>query len=138
MKKTFATLFVFVMVFTALSYARILPKVSKADAAYFRIENNYLKGLNSDNQQLKISCAYFLGEMQSKKAVIPLMAMFRNSKNDGAKLVAAWSLLKIGDARGVYLVKSSIESDDYSNISSMLRYFYMDYCLKNNGKINQS
>jgi len=138
MKNTFLILFAFVMVFAAISYARDFPKVKKSNAEYHKIENNYLKGLNSNNTQLKVSCAYFLGEMQSSRAVIPLMAVFNNTKNAGAKLVAAWSLLKIGDARGVYLVKSNIESIYCREISCMLKFLYMDYCLKTNGKIDKS
>lgn len=137
MKRTLLILSAFIMVFAAFSYSGEFPRVKKSNAEYHRIESNYLKGLNSDNLQLEVSCAYFLGEMQSSEAVIPLMEMFHNTKNDGAKLVAAWSLLKIGDARGVYLVKSSIDSKDCRSISCMLNYLYTDYSLKTNGKIDR-
>jgi hypothetical protein len=43
--------------------------------------------------------------MKSGKAVIPLMKMFNEVKNDSAKPDAAWSLLKIGDSSGIYLVR---------------------------------
>lgn len=138
MKRTFLALCAFIMVFAAFSYSGNFPKISKNSAEYHKIESNYLKGLNSDNSQLKISCAYFLGEMQSNKAVIPLMAMFHNSKNDAAKLIAAWSLLKIGDARGVNLVKRALDLDECSSSAGcVLHCLYMDYSLHTNGRIDR-
>ncbi len=138
MKKALLIVCAFIMIFNAFSYSGNFPKINKSNAKYHKIESNYLKGLNSDNSQLKVSCAYFLGEMQSDKAVIPLMEVFNNTKNVNVKLVAAWSLLKIGDARGVYLVKSNINSVDCKDISCMLHFLYMDYCLKRKGKIDRS
>ncbi|MDZ7764996.1 MAG: hypothetical protein U5K00_11280 [Melioribacteraceae bacterium] len=41
------------------------------------IEQNYIEGINSENLGLKVSSAYYLGEMKSQKAVIPLMAILR-------------------------------------------------------------
>jgi hypothetical protein len=137
MKKAIFSLLFFFVVFGALSYAQAPPRIERVKPVYHRIENNYLKGLSSDNAQLKVSCAYFLGELKSERAIIPLMAMFRNAKDEGTKLVAAWSLLKIGNPRGVYFVKSSIESGNEDNINSMLRFLYKDYCLKTNGKIDK-
>ena len=139
MKKTFASLLIFFVGFTLFTFAGIPSKVNKNSAVYHQIESNYLKGLNSDNMQLKVSCAYFLGEMKSEKALIPLMALFRNAENEGSKLVAAWSLLKIGDSRGVYLVKRTIDLNECgSDTGCMLRFLYMDYYLKTYGHIDRS
>ena len=77
--------------------------------------------------------------MKSDRALIPLMGMFHDSKNVGVKLIAAWSLLKIGDARGVNLVKRAVELNECgSGAGCMLRYLYMDYCLQTNGSIDKS
>jgi HEAT repeat protein len=91
--------------------------------------------LNSDVSGLKVSSAYYLGEMKSEKAVIPIMKLFRETNNDGARLVAAWSLFKIGDERGVFLVKRYIELGDCDGIRCMLQHMYMDYSLKTYGKV---
>ena len=39
------------------------------EAQYSTFEKNLLVGLNSGNQGLESSCAYFLGEIKSKKAI---------------------------------------------------------------------
>ena len=103
---------------------------------YAVIESNYLTGLMSNNFGIETSCVYFLGEMKSEKALFPLMKMFRETKSDGVKLLAAWSLLKIGDGRGIYLVKQEIENGDRTNISCMLEWLYKDYSLKTIGKVD--
>lgn len=107
----------------------------KFDSNYKTIEANYLAGLKSNNIGLKTSSAYFLGEMKSEKALFPLMKMFTNAKTDGERLLAAWSLLKIGDSRGVYLVKHATEDGTCSGATCMLTWLYKDYSLKTNGKI---
>ncbi len=124
----------FIVAIATVSFAQADKEISTA-SKYEGIEANYLTGLNSDNQGLKVSSAYFLGNMKSSKAVIPLMKMFRNEKNDGAKLVAAWSLLKIGDSRGVFLVKRESELGSCDGINCMLHQLYEDYCLKTTGKV---
>ncbi len=138
MKRFVLYLVVFFMA-AAAAFAQAPPKELLASREYHKIESNYLKGLDSDNPSLKVSCAYFLGELKSEKALIPLMDLFRNGQNDGAKLVAAWSLLKIGNPRGVNLVKRMIDTGECgSNINCILQYFYKDYCLKTNGKADKS
>ena len=124
----------FVVAITTVSFAQADKEIS-TPSKYEAIEANYLTGINSDNQGLKVSSAYFLGNMKSSRAVIPLMKMFRNEKNNGAKLVAAWSLLKIGDSRGVFLVKRESELGNCDGINCMLHQLYEDYCLKTKGKI---
>lgn len=137
MKKSILLLLVPILVFASLSYPQELASLSPVSTDYELIESNYLKGLNSDVHNLQMCCAYFLGEMKSQKALFPLMKIFREAENDGAKLVAAWSLLKIDDPRGVYLVKSAIDDRDCDNVKCMLHFLYTDYCLKTNGKIDR-
>lgn len=107
----------------------------KFDSNYKTIEANYLEGLKSNNIGLRTSSAYFLGEMKSEKALIPLMKMFTDAKTSGEKLLAAWSLLKIGDSRGVYLVKHATEDGTCGGTTCMLTWLYKDYSLKTNGNI---
>ena len=73
MKKMCTNLIVvFVILSAGLIYSqdsiKVVPKISEGD-----IDINYLKGVESDNLGLKISSAYYLGERQSSKAVIPLL-----------------------------------------------------------------
>lgn len=138
MKRIILSLFVLFVISASISLAQAPPKTLES-YAYSKIESNYLKGLKSNNPDLRVSCAYFLGKMKSDRALIPLMAAFHDSKNEGAKLIAAWSLLKIGDARGVNLVKRAIELNECgSGAGCILRYLYMDYCLETNGRIDRN
>ncbi len=100
------------------------------------IEGNYLMGLNSDNLGLKMSCAYFLGEMKSEKAVIPLMEILNKETHEGVRIMAAWSLSKIGDPRGIYLLQQTSNFCDCVSVQCMSQYYYMHYLLSSKGSIN--
>ena len=91
------------------------------------IEQNYLEGVQSDNEGLRVSSAYFLGEMKSDKAVIPLMRMLRNDESESARLMAALSLIKIGDARGVYMVKKTADLNDSDRVKKLAKFLYAAY-----------
>lgn len=91
------------------------------------IEQNYIEGINSENLGLKVSSAYYLGEMKSQKAVIPLMAILREDHSDGARLAAALALIKIGDARGVYMVKRTIDFNDREKVRKLAKHLYSAY-----------
>lgn len=136
MKKGILLLVMAFVICSVPLYPQVYASLGSASTKYEEAESNYLEGLYSDVNNLRLCCAYFLGEMKSQKALIPLMEMFRNEKDD-TRLVAAWSLLKIGDPRGVYLVKSALDAKECKNIKCMLHFLYMDYCLKTNGKIDR-
>ena len=130
LNKKFALLTI-VLVFMLSSFSKanqesLIPADKNA-----KKEANYLSALNSDNESVRINSAYMLGEMRSKKAVIPLMDMFRQNKDKGAKLVAALSLLKIGDARGIFLIKRSIELNENEGITIILQHFIRDFGSQN-------
>lgn len=99
----------------------------KSKHAISSVEDNLLKGLGSGNCGLKMSCAYFLGEMKSSKAVIPLMKMLRDETNECNRLMAALALTKIGDPRGIYMVKRRAVFDSSLRVRSMCERFYKAY-----------
>lgn len=88
---------------------------------------NLLNGVNSENQGLKLSSGYFLGELKSDEAVIPLLSILKNSENDEERIMAALSLSKIGDARGIYAVKQAIKFDESERVRKLCSLFYQDY-----------
>lgn len=135
--KTFCmALIVCFCVYTITGMAQTPAELENAGLSRAQIEDNYLVGLNSNVPGLQVSCAYFLGEMKSEKAVIPLMKMFRDEKSmPGQKLMAAWSLYKIGDERGLYLIKCEGENKDCDFTRCLCEFFYIDHCLKNDGHI---
>jgi len=136
MKKVVLILSLVFVILTVPLYPQVYASLGSTSTKYEQVESNYLKGLNSEVHNLKLCCAYFLGELKSQKAVIPLMKIFREEKGD-AKLIAAWSLLKIGDPRGVYIVKSAIDTKECKDINCMLHFLYTDYCLKTNGRVDK-
>lgn len=93
-------------------------------------ESNLLVGLASDNFGLKTSSAYMLGELQSTRAVLPLMKILHTDLNDDARIMAALALYKIGDARGLYAVKQAIRFDDSERVSKLCIKFYNAYVNK--------
>lgn len=93
------------------------------------IEENYLVGISSTNQGLKVSSAYFLGEMKSSKAVIPLMKILREDKSESARLASALALVKIGDARGIFIVKRTIDFNDHEKVRKLAKHLYSAYLI---------
>jgi hypothetical protein len=124
------------VLFTSFTSHSINPNLeSKFASRYVKIEANYLAGLSSTNAGVLASSIYFVGEMKSEKALLPLMRIFRETKSDEVKLLAAWSLLKIGNSRGTHLVKWEVNNGENKNIKEMLEWLYNDYSLKAFGKI---
>lgn len=91
------------------------------------VEENLMIGLKSDNEGLQHSTAYQLGEFKAKGAVIDLMRMLHNEKQDAARILAALSLIKIGDARGVYAVMKAATYDKSPRVRRLCTIFYNAY-----------
>ncbi len=70
-----------------------------------RIEENLLQGVNSSNLGLQTSSAYFLGELKSSKAIIPLLKLLRDGATEEARIIAAISLYKLDSGIGMYRLK---------------------------------
>ena len=88
------------------------------------IEETLLLGAKSDNEGLRISSSYYLGETESEDAVIPLMEILHNDESEQARIMAALSLFKIGDSRGIYAIKKSADSDESETVQKMCKIFY--------------
>ncbi|MEW6508016.1 MAG: hypothetical protein AB1432_09755 [Bacteroidota bacterium] len=99
-------------------------------AKYKTIEANYLAGLKSDNEGLRISCAYYLGEMKSEKAVVDLLKIISDNDCYAAQIVAALSLIKIDNEQSLYMVKRTALFNDFVSISKMSEKFYLSHLLK--------
>jgi HEAT repeat protein len=91
---------------------------------------NLLVGLNSDNEGLQSSSAFFLGEYNSSEAVIPLMKILKNSSQEELRIQSALALLKIGDARGIYAIKKAIKYDQSKRVRDICSKFYNAYLSK--------
>ena len=114
------------LLFTGLSSAEVNKSNIEANT-YESIELNRLIGLASDNEGLRVSCAFNLGEMKSDNAVIPLMKLLREGQTFEERVIAALSLVKIGDSKGVFLVSRLAKFSDNEKIRRMCERFYSGY-----------
>ena len=94
---------------------------------YDRIEENMLIGMKSGNTGLQTSCAYFLGEMKSDRAMIPLLRLVKNGETEAARIIAALSLYKIESKIGMYRLKHLVESDDSELARRVFDIIYKKY-----------
>ena len=89
-----------------------------------QISENLLIGMKSCNKGLSASCTYLLGELCCNKGVIPLMSILHNAECEEIRILAALSLCKINDARGIYAVKSAAIFDKSSKVKRFCTLFY--------------
>ncbi|MBI9071663.1 MAG: HEAT repeat domain-containing protein [Melioribacteraceae bacterium] len=131
MKKQIITLVLLITVaLTQTNFANPQEKITKDHPNYDQIEDNLLVGINSENFGLRVSSAYMLGELQSERAVNSLTKMLREETHEGAKLMAALSLIKIGTERSIYVVKSSVKFNDSERVRKMCEHLYTAYISK--------
>ena len=106
-------------------YAEVNPK-KKAETSQNTI-STLLDGLKTENLGLKTGCAYMLGELQITEAIIPLMKILRNDKNEEARIAAALALYKIGTPLSINAVRQSIIYDESARVSKLCVNFYNEY-----------
>ena len=104
-----------------------LAGTSSNEEKYRQIEDNLLVGMNTDNQGLQVSCAYFLGEMQSERAIIPLLKMLKSGETEEERIIAALSLAKIKSERGLFAIKQRIKYDDSERVQRLCGIFYTNH-----------
>ena len=94
------------------------------------IIDNLIVGAESQNNGLKISSTFHLGEYKASKSVISLLKILHDDKNENARISAALALIKVGDLRGVYAVKRAAIFDESLRVKRMCEKFYLDYYQK--------
>ena len=90
-------------------------------------EKTLLNGLNCENCGVRTSAAFMLGDLKIKSAVIPLMSVLKDSENETARIIAALSLCRIGDARGVYAVKRAAHFDSSERVRLACGWYYNEF-----------
>lgn len=86
-----------------------------------------LKGLESSDADIRLDCAFVLGEMKCTQAAIPLMRMLREDPDEAVRIVAAESLIKIDNPIGVYLVNRTAKFNDFERVRKLCEKFYNSY-----------
>jgi len=118
-------IFCFIIFTSCISATEPVKKKSPIDAE--QINENLLAGVKSDNLGLRISSAYYLGEYKVEKAVIPLLNMLHLDKEPAARIQAALSLIKIGNPKGVFMVKQAAKFDESKWVRNLCSKFYNAY-----------
>jgi hypothetical protein len=114
-----------VMLASVISYSQNAPPVKSVTQE--QIVETLIMGMNTCNKGLCAGCTYMAGELCCEKSVIPLMSILHNAPCEELRILAALSLTKIGDARGIYAVKRAIEFDDSERVQRMCSIFYRAY-----------
>lgn len=127
MKKQSILFVIFLSIFITINISAGDPVKKHSKISDRLIEENYINGINSGNLGLRVSSAYYLGEMKSEKAVIPLIRMLRSEENEGAKIMAALSLVKIEDTMGLYMVAQQGVFSDSKRVRRMCNRLYNAY-----------
>ena len=102
------------------------PNISAKEACV----KTLLEGLNSNNRGLQAGCTYMLGELCCNRSVIALLDVLHNNPSEELRILAALSLYKIGDSRGIYAIKQSIKFDKSDRVKRICQKFYGVYMQK--------
>lgn len=95
------------------------------------IEDNLIVGIKSDNSGLQTSCAYFLGEMNSGKAMIPLLRLAKSGATEEARIIAGLSLYKIHSKVGMCRLKELSKNDQSELVRKVFDRIYKKYLCDN-------
>jgi hypothetical protein len=104
---------------------------SFSEAKLSVIEENLIRGVKSDNSGLQASCAYFLGEMKSGKAMIPLLKLVKHGATEESRIIAALSLYKIHSKIGMCQLKGLAKSDKSELVRKVFDRIYKKYICEN-------
>jgi hypothetical protein len=102
-------------------------KENRSDACSGNTVASLMMGIQSDNQGLRESAAFVLGEIKCTEAVIPLMRMLHEERSESGRIAAALALSLIGDRRGVFAVRQAVAFDESARVRLLSAYFYNQY-----------
>jgi len=122
-KSIISSIVFIVLLFTTTAFSQG-SKLSDDELKHQIVCKNPLKGLQSADEDIRLDCAFALGKSKCDKAVIPLMKLLREDPSEAVRIVAAQSLIEIGDARGVFLVGRSAKFNDSERVRNLCDKFY--------------
>ena len=108
--------------------------VAKGNSGTKNLENSeksLLSAIDSENRGLSVSSIQVLGELNSVKAVLPLLKVLHTSDSEEARIAASVSLYKIGDSRGIYAVKMASKYDSSKRVRKICSKVYSQYLREN-------
>ena len=86
-----------------------------------------IQGINSDNPGLKAGCIYMIGELCCDRGVVTLLDILHSNPSEELRILAALSLYKINDSRGIFAIKRAIKFDESERVSRLCKTFYKAY-----------
>lgn len=113
--------------FQILPQETAIPNSSEMEACFETLQ----QGLTSDNLGVQAGCAYMVGELCCQRSVVCLLKLLRSSPSEELRILAALSLYKIGDSRGIYAIKQAIRFDESERVSRLCEKFYRAYLQDN-------
>jgi HEAT repeat protein len=114
--------------FQILPQETVLPNSSKMEACFETLQ----LGLKSENLGVQAGCAYMAGEVSCRRSVVCLMKLLHNSSSEELRILAALSLYKLRDSRGIYAIKQAIRFDESERVSRICENFYRAYLKESN------
>lgn len=122
----------FVLLFSCFSISSIFAQtdVSKKDAKWKLIMENYEHSLNSDVRGVKMSTVEFIGRYKMSNFETKLIEMLKSEENVTDKKLMALSLFQLGSLNSIAEIRNSAlaSSDkDYKNFCADLLEKYQQY-----------
>jgi len=78
-----------------------------------------------------------VGELSCQRSVITLLKLLHDCPSEELRILAALSLYKIGDSRGIFAIKQAIKFDESKRVQRMCEIYYKAYLQGNdNNTIN--
>jgi hypothetical protein len=125
-RQTVPFTFFLLVAFSFLTYAQT-TMLTQTSAKKDCIKKSLLLGVESENLGLQSCAAYMLGELCCDGAVVPLLKILHNSPYEEMRIIAALSLYKIGDSRGIFAIRQAIKFDENKRVSKLCDKFYRAY-----------
>jgi len=125
-RQTILFTFFLLVAFSFFTYAQTTVP-AQTSAKKDCIIKSLLLGMESENLGLQSCAAYMLGEFCCDEAVVPLLRILHNNPLEEMRIIAALSLYKIGDSRGVFAIRQAIKFDESKRVRNMCNKFYRAY-----------
>jgi HEAT repeat protein len=77
------------------------------------------KGIESDNEGLKVSCIYLAGLYEIDEAVKPLIEQLKTVEDPNVKILIALALYKIGNKEGLKAVERLTKNDESPKVKKV-------------------
>ena len=135
--KAFTTIFLILVFFLGIPSSSFTKDGDNKDPVSESTVSSLLMGLNSENNGLKSSSAYMLGELKVSSAVVSLMRLLHNDDSEEVRISAALALYKIGTPMSIHAVKQASKFDESKRVSKLAHSFYSEYVREEFRKSNE-